>query len=85
MKKYQLSKVKNVHYNFFSAERGFSYFPYNSLNCSFNTQDSYENIIENRKYNLQSDRENRPRSVHENEPMQNDHAKKNEKETSQRK
>ena len=50
MTKYQFSKVKNVHYNFFSAERGFSSFPYNSLNCSFNTQDSYENIIENRKY-----------------------------------
>ena len=50
MKKYQFSKIKNVHYNFFSAERGFSSFPYNSLNCSFNTQDSYENIIENRKY-----------------------------------
>ena len=48
MTKYQFSKVKNVHYNFFSAERGFSSFPYNSLNCSFNTQDSYENIIENR-------------------------------------
>lgn len=50
MTKYQFSKIKNVHYNFFSAERGFSSFPYNSLNCSFNTQDSYENIIENRKY-----------------------------------
>ena len=48
MTKYQFSKIKNVHYNFFSAERGFSSFPYNSLNCSFNTQDSYENIIENR-------------------------------------
>ena len=48
MTKYQFSKVKNVHYNFFSAERGFSSFPYNSLNCSFNTQDSYENILENR-------------------------------------
>ena len=47
MTKYQFSKIKNVHYNFFSAERGFSSFPYNSLNCSFNTQDSYENIIEN--------------------------------------
>ena len=50
MTKYQFSKIKNVHYNFFSAERGFSSFPYHSLNCSFNTQDSYENIIENRKY-----------------------------------
>ena len=48
MTKYQFSKIKNVHYNFFSAERGFSSFPYNSLNCSFNTQDSYENILENR-------------------------------------
>ena len=48
MTKYQYSKVINVHYNFFSAERGFSSFPYNSLNCSFNTQDSYENILENR-------------------------------------
>ena len=50
MTKYQFSKIKNVHYKFFSAEKGFSSFPYNSLNCSFNTQDSYENIIENRKY-----------------------------------
>ncbi len=50
MTKYQFSKVKNVQYNFFSAERGISSFPYNSLNCSFNTQDSNENIIENRKY-----------------------------------
>ena len=50
MKKYHFSKVKNVQYNFFSAERGISSFPYNSLNCSFNTLDSYENIIENRKY-----------------------------------
>ena len=48
MTKYQFSKIKNVHYNFFSAERGFSSFPYNSLNCSFNTQDSYENILDNR-------------------------------------
>ena len=48
MTKYQFSKIKNVHYNFFSAERGFSSFPYNSLNCSFNTQDSYENILKNR-------------------------------------
>ena len=46
MTKYQFSKIKNVHYNFFSAERGFSSFPYNSLNCSFNTQDPYENIIQ---------------------------------------
>ena len=43
----QFNKVKNVHYNFFTAERGFSSFPYNSLNCSFNTQDSYDNIIKN--------------------------------------
>ena len=50
MTKYQFSKVKNVYYKFFSSERGFSSFPYNSLNCSFNTQDSYENIIENRKF-----------------------------------
>ena len=50
MTKYQFSKVKNVQYNFFSAERGFSSFPYNSLNCSFNTQDSYDNIIKNRKF-----------------------------------
>ena len=50
MTKYQFSKIKNVNYNFFSAERGFSSFPYNSLNCSFNTQDSYENIIENRNF-----------------------------------
>ena len=49
MTKYQFSKIKNVHYNFFSAERGVSSFPYNSLNCSFNTQDTYENILENRK------------------------------------
>ena len=50
MTKYPFSKVKNVHYNFFSAERGISSFPYNSLNCSFNNQDSIENIIKNRKY-----------------------------------
>ncbi len=50
MTKYQFSKFKNVRYNFFSAERGFSSFPFNSLNCSFNTQDSYENISKNRKF-----------------------------------
>ena len=50
MTKYKFSKIKNVQYNFFSAERGISSFPYNSLNCSFNTQDSNENIIENRKF-----------------------------------
>ncbi len=49
MVKYQFSKIRNVHYNFFSAESGFSSFPYNSLNCSFNTQDTSENIIKNRK------------------------------------
>ena len=50
MVKYKFNNVKNVHYNFFSAERGFSPFPYNSLNCSFNSQDSHKNILENRKF-----------------------------------
>ena len=50
MIKFKLNNLKNVHYNFFSAERGFSAFPYNSLNCSFNTEDSYKNIIKNRKF-----------------------------------
>ena len=49
MVKYEFNNIKNVHYHFFSAQRGFSPFPYNSLNCSFKTQDSYENIIKNRK------------------------------------
>ena len=49
MVKYEFNNLKNLHYNFFSAERGISPFPHNSLNCSFNTQDSFENIIENRK------------------------------------
>ena len=46
---YKFRNIKNMNYNFFSAERGFSTFPYKSLNCSFNTQDSFENVIENRK------------------------------------
>ena len=50
MAKYEFNNLKSVHYHFFSAERGFSPFPYDSLNCSFKTQDSYENIIENRKF-----------------------------------
>ena len=50
MIKHKFNNFKNIRYNFFSAKKGFSPFPYNSLNCSFNTQDSYENIIENRKF-----------------------------------
>ncbi len=41
--------LKKVNYRFFSAQRGFSKFPFNSLNCSFNSKDTNENVLKNRK------------------------------------
>ena len=48
MIKHNLSKFKKVRFMFFNSKFGVSSFPYNSLNCSFNTNDKDKNVIKNR-------------------------------------
>ena len=50
MIKHNLFNFKKLHHIFFNSKGGVSPFPFNSLNCSYNTNDTNDNVFKNRLF-----------------------------------
>ena len=46
---HQKLEIEGIKYGFFTRKGGYSKYPYNSLNCSFNVDDNENDVIENLK------------------------------------